>query len=397
MISRDQVPRPQPHRDDSPGDRPLRVLHVSSGNLYGGVERVLATIAEQRFHEPRMLPTFALSFDGRNAAELRASGTPVEMLGEVRLSRPWTMAAARQRLRRVVARLAPDVLVCHNPWAFVVFGAARLSGDMPRLLWLHGILRGRNLLERYARLVRPPDYVIANSRYTSTAVPLLYPRTPTHVVYNPVPLGSGPDPDRREAIRSRLGVPAGTLVIIQVSRLEAGKGHHVLIDALGRLPGELPWECWIVGGVQRSSDRSILDELEQEANQRQLTPRIRLLGERSDVRELLGAADVFCQPNLLPESFGLSYVEALAAGLPVVTSAIGGALEIVDETCGLLVPPGDAAALARALHLLLGDEALRLTLGRNGLPRARALCDPAQRLNDLHRFLASVRDRSANA
>jgi glycosyltransferase involved in cell wall biosynthesis len=70
-------------------------------------------------------------------------------------------------------------------------------------------------------------------------------------------------------------------------------------------------------------------------------------------------------------------VEALLAGMPVVTSALGGPAELVDERCGILLPPGDAAALARALHTLIADGSLRRQMGGEGVRRARELCDPA--------------------
>ena len=69
---------------------------------------------------------------------------------------------------------------------------------------------------------------------------------------------------------------------------------------------------------------------------------MRFLGQREDVPRLMAAADVFCQPNTGPEPFGIVLVEALYAGLPVVTSGFGGAAEIVDQTCGVLTAPGDA-------------------------------------------------------
>ena len=82
------------------------------------------------------------------------------------------------------------------------------------------------------------------------------------------------------------------------------------------------------------------------------------------------SADIHCQPNTGPEPFGIAFVEALYAGLPVVTTRLGGALEIVNETCGVLVPPGDAGALAAALRRLIADPAERSRLGRAGPARA---------------------------
>ena len=105
---------------------------------------------------------------------------------------------------------------------------------------------------------------------------------------------------------------------------------------------------------------------------------------------LLASADVHCQPNTSPEPFGIAFVEALGAGLPIVTSAIGGALEIVDESCGLLAPPQDPAALSEAIDALLNDPSLRIRLGDHARGRARAVSDPATQIQRLHAALVNM-------
>ena len=67
--------------------------------------------------------------------------------------------------------------------------------------------------------------------------------------------------------------------------------------------------------------------------------RVAFLGARDDVPDLLAQADIFCQPNQSPEPFGIVFIEALQSGIPVVSSRLGGAAEIVDDTCGILIPP----------------------------------------------------------
>jgi glycosyltransferase involved in cell wall biosynthesis len=101
----------------------------------------------------------------------------------------------------------------------------------------------------------------------------------------------------------------------------------------------------------------------------------------------MAAADVYCQPNTGPEGFGLTFVEALRAGLPVVTSRLGGGAEVVTEACGVLTPPGDAAAVAEALCGLIKDPARRRALGAAGPTRAAELCEPDRQLPALARAL----------
>jgi glycosyltransferase involved in cell wall biosynthesis len=107
------------------------------------------------------------------------------------------------------------------------------------------------------------------------------------------------------------------------------------------------------------------------------------VGASDDVEAWMQAADIYCQPNRSPDSFGLAFVEAMAAGLPVVTTRLGGAVEVVDDTCGILVPPGSMADVAGALRTLLADHDLRVRLGAAARARAATFCD-------LHGSLARI-------
>jgi glycosyltransferase involved in cell wall biosynthesis len=121
--------------------------------------------------------------------------------------------------------------------------------------------------------------------------------------------------------------------------------------------------------------------------------RVHFLGQRSDVPNLLAAADIFSQPNLGAEPFGIVFIEALAAGLPVVTTAMGGPKEIIDESCGIVAPPGNAEQVAASLERLIDSAELRRRLGKHGPERARELCDPGGRIPDLyHALLGAARN-----
>jgi len=184
--------------------------------------------------------------------------------------------------------------------------------------------------------------------------------------------------------------PEGDVVVVQVSRLEAWKGQTQCLQALSALR-ELPgWTCWQVGGAQRPEEMRYLRFLKHEAAKLGIGNRVRFLGERSDIARLLLAADVFCQPNVEPEPFGITLVEALRAGLPIVTTARGGAAEIADPSCGILLEPYDVAGLSASLRLLIEDCALRNRLAAGGPRRARVLCDPAVQMALLQQSLSHV-------
>ncbi len=102
----------------------MRVLHVVSGKLYGGVETMLVTLARRSDLCPQMEPEFALCFEGRLRAELEAARAPVHSLGEVRIRYPLSVMRARKRLQDVIAQRRIDVVVCHLSWAQAIFGPA---------------------------------------------------------------------------------------------------------------------------------------------------------------------------------------------------------------------------------------------------------------------------------
>lgn len=365
----------------------MRVLHVYAGNLYGGVEAMLATFA--RHASPGMEPRFALAFDGRLARELRGAGRPPAILGAARFSRPWTVLRARRAFDRVLRDDRPDAVVCHSAWSHGIFGPVARRRGLPLVFWQHDAVTGRTGVERVARRAAP-DVAVCTSRYVQATLPLLFPHVRSVVVYPSVPAPPPVAGGDRAAVRAELGTAADDVVIVQASRMEPWKGHRAHLEALSFLRDLPGWSCWLAGGAQRPHEARHRREMEALAAAGGIAERVRFLGERADVPRLLAAADVHCQPNLEPEPFGIAYVEALYAGLPVVASGLGGAAEIVDPMCGFRVPAGNAAALADVLRRLVTDAGLRARLGAAGPARAKAFCDPAAQAARLHRVLTEA-------
>ena len=360
----------------------MRALHVVAGNLYGGVERIAAEIASGPTtwqHE------FALCFEGRLQEELTERGAACHMLGEVRFSRPTTVWRARRRLATICATSAFDAVVCHSPWTFAV--AAPACAALRRILWAHDALDGTHWTERRVRRA-PPDLVICNSEYTSSAVSTWMDATPRAVVYAPVAPDRTP-PGTRDDVRRELGVNDGTTVILMASRFEEWKGHQTLLEAASALTGE--WSIWMAGGVQQEREQRLARALREAVRARGLDDRVRLLGDRRDVPRLLRGADIMCQPNLRAEPFGIAFVEALYAGVPVVTTNLGGAREIVTAECGVLLPASDVPALRAALQELVDNPERRTHLGSAGPARARTMSDPRVQIARLEGVLAARR------
>ena len=363
----------------------MRVLHAHSGNIYGGVETMLLTQVQQRHSAPMMETSFALCFEGQFSRELAAAGAPVHWMGRARVRQPLSIWRARRSFRELLRRQSYDVVVTHSSWSQAIFGPVTRAAALPLVFYLHSATDGRYWLERWARRT-VPDVALCNSQFTARALPRMYPDVPTEIVYCPVaePAHHFSETDRR-ATRARLQTPAESIVIIQASRMEGWKGQAVHLEALGQLRDLPGWVCWQVGGAQRPAEERYFDALKKAAIRWGIAERVRFVGQRADVAGLMAAADIYCQPNTGAEPFGLAFIEALHARLPVVTTALGGACEIVNDSCGVLVAPGDARALAEALRRLIEDQDLRARLGAAGPRRAHELCDPATqigRLND---------------
>jgi len=371
------------------------VLHVYTGNRFGGIETMLATMARSALFFGQ---TYALVSRGRLFDELTEAGADVVEVGPFRARHPWQARAVRERLRAVLAERSIHTVVTHMSIPHAL--TAPVVGKRALVYYAHELHTGRHWSERWARRARRPDLVIAGSACDAETVPLLFPdvrSADAAVVYYATDLGAESALDARADVRRELATPVDHQVIVCTARLTPYKGQDVLIEALGRLRGRDGWTAWLAGGPQTGAETRFDRHLKTRARELGIDQRLRFLGERRDVPRLLRAADLHCQPNVGPEPFGLCFVEALWAGLPVVTSAIGGALEIVTPDLGELVPPSDAALLAAALERCLADGERARVVRAEGPSRAKALCSPeafARRMGDA---LAAARERHARS
>lgn len=369
----------------------MKILHIYSGNLFGGVETFLVTLAKGKNLCPDMHQSFVLCFKGRLSRQLETETKNVFMLGKIRISRPWTIWLGRKRLSELLKQGKFDLAVCHGCWAQFVFGPAVKKLNIPLIFWAHDVLKGTDWLEVLARSI-VPDFVIANSKFVQKAIVKLYQKVPNDFVYYPV---ISPDLRERESVRKKiraeLDISQGAVIITLVSRLEKWKGHELLISSLAKIKDKSDWYCFIVGGPQRPKELKYLKSLQQKASQLGIKKRIRFLSECRDVFSILFASDIFCQPNIAPEPFGVSFIEAMYAKLPIVTTDIeSGATEVIDNNCSKLVPLNDISALSLALDYLVSNSAQRVAIGECGFRRALTLCDPEAQFKKINDVFSKV-------
>lgn len=371
----------------------MKLLHIVSGNLYGGVEALLVTLAKHRALEPAMQPSFALCFNGRLSEELEIAGATPLVLGSVRASRPWSIIRARRKLRALIGERRPDAAITHGVWTQAMFGSVLRETAVPSSLFLHDVARGRHWVERWASFSRP-DAVIANSHFTAATAPLLYPRLEPGVYYCPVPART-PESGERERVRAELGIEPDRVLVLQASRMQAWKGQREHLLSLAKLKHLPQWISVQAGGPQRPTEEPYFDELKQLARELGIADRVKFLGQRSDVPRLLSGADIYFQPNAGAEPFGIAFIEAMLAGLPLVTFRLGGPAEFVTEEVGFAaVVQGE---LVTALASLIQSTDLRSKLGRNGQRRAHHLCDPSRQLPALAQLVEEKLGTSSSA
>lgn len=372
----------------------LKLLHLHAGVLHGGVETFLVTLARRAELHPELEHVWAFSFEGRVTEELRETGARVHALSEARFRDPVSIARARRTVKALVRGERPDAVLCHMPKPYGLFATAARRAGAPVILYMHGPIIGYGIPERLSRLAGPPNLLIGVSRHTAeTSRDALFPGCATAVVNYPMPWEPGRfDALRaeREATRAEFRTATADVVLVQAARMNAWKGHGELLEALATIKGVPGWTHWLVGGAQNPSEGKYLAELKRRALRLGIADRVRFLGQRTDVPRLLAACDVYCQANIESEGFSLSFTEAFAAGLPVVTTDIGSAAEIVTDEVGALTPLRDAAALGEALATLTRDEPLRHAKGVAARKRALELSDPSRQIGRLREAVAST-------
>jgi glycosyltransferase involved in cell wall biosynthesis len=353
-----------------PRSRPTigQVLHTLG---VGGAEVLAARLARQLGGAYRFV-FFCLDGLGTLGEELRAEGFPVRVLGR----RPGLDGRCAWHLGGLLRREHVDLLHAHQYTPFFYALMSRfLYRNTPVLFTEHGrhapdyprrkrILANRLLLRRRDRVVGVGEAVrqalITNEGISPARV---------GVIYNGVHLAPFASPgDSRGTVRRELGCGPGDLVIIQVARLDYLKDHATALRAFAEVLRHRPdARLLLVGeGPEHAA-------MEAESLRLGLGAHVRLLGLRKDVARLLFAADLFLLTSI-SEGIPLTVIEAMAAGLPVVSTRVGGVAEVVEEgRTGLLAPSGDARALAGKVARLAGDAALRRRMGDAGRDRARAL------------------------
>ena len=350
------------------GGEALRLALLLESDGPGGAETVLLLLAEEmRARGHAVMPVGPANGSGWLAARFRERGFQPATFS---IRRPLDWRCLRG-LAALLLEHRIDVVHSHE-FTMAVYGAAAARSVGARhVITMHG---GRYYAEQWRRraalrwAARHSAAVAAVSRSTADDLrrTLRLPDDRVVVVPNGIPFSRG---DRaRVRYELMLHDDAGELLLVAVGNLYPVKGHRVLLQALALLPSDAalpPWRLVICGrGEEEGPLRALAAELG-------IAERVHLLGLRSDVADVLAAGDLYVMPSL-SEGLPLALVEAMAAGLPIVASNVGGIPEVVaDGIEAVLTPADDAPALAGAIGALLGDASRRGRMGTAARARAR--------------------------
>jgi sugar transferase (PEP-CTERM/EpsH1 system associated) len=345
-----------------------QVLH----SLQVGGAEMLATRYAHRLRDHYRLIFACLDSLGSLGEQLQADGFPVFVLQRT----PGLDLKCAWRLAELLRRERVDLIHAHQYTPFFYSLIARLRARRPPILFQeHGrhhpdtrrvkrVLANRILLERRDRVVGVGESV-RQALIEKEGIPA----GRVSVIYNGIDLPPrGFVQSERAVARQELGVGPAEPLIIQVARLDYLKDHATAIRSIAHVVNRWPnARLFLVG------DGPLREAIEEAVGRANLERAVRLLGQRSDVARLLTAADLFLLTSI-SEGIPLTVIEAMAAGLPVVSTAVGGVAEVVEDgVTGFLTPAGDDHALATRIGELLDSPRTRQEMGRRGRDRAETL------------------------
>jgi len=368
--------RPESRRGRGTSVLPLKVLFVINSLEIGGAEMQLAELLRGINREHFHPVVCCLGSRGPVADMLQRAAVRVEFIGLPRVRHSHAgdavdIIARLSRFVRLVHRERPHIAVGLLYWAYVITTFAASALHVPVIvstrLSLGLYKEKRPLLRAIERLAnRLTDVIIANAEAVKTDAMRQEGLSPDRIVviHNGVDVSRfRTDIDR--AARERLGLGGAQPVVGVVANLLPYKGHRVFLDAWASVVARHPRAAAIFVG-----DGPLRAELEAMVRASAAPDSIVFLGTRRDVADVLSAVDLVAHPAL-EEGSANAILEAMAAGRPVVATAVGGNVEAVtDRATGLLVPPSDPASLANAICWLLEHPAEAAAFGRAARHRA---------------------------
>ncbi len=372
------VERPGERPKNDRGTRPL-ALHLITSFEVGGTERQAVELLKRLNRERFDVRLAVLRLEGPLYQEIAALFPQV---AQFPLGSFYGANATRQllRLRALLKGERINLVHAHDFYAGVLgAAAARLAGVRVIVCQRHLRLSDRRVHEWGTRFAhRLADRVLVNSEAIRNHILGSGRVVPEKIVvirngFDVAAAIRAEDQKRLRAILLKeLNLNASARLVGMVARLQPVKGHRYFIEAAGRIASAEPDAHFVLAG-----DGALRQEIETQAAQLGLTGRLHLLGDRADASRLAAGFDVAVLSSL-HEGLPNTVMEAMAAGVPVVATAVGGTTELIaDGETGFLVPPADSEALAQRILCVLRNPAWSARMAAQGREHVLSQCRPA--------------------
>jgi glycosyltransferase involved in cell wall biosynthesis len=378
---------------------PLSILYLIGSLDVGGAEMQVLHLVRGLHGRGCRCRLFVLQSGGPLAHAFSRLGVAVSsggmQAGDLR-TKPWKLLPAAHRLQRCIRRTGPDIIHAFLPlMTFLGAAAGRLCGA-------GGIVTGKRALgthqDRYPFL-RPLDMladsmshvITVNSRavLADTVRRDRVNASRLHLIYNGVMPAGGRTVEEKRRIRNKLKLDEKDAVVLTVANLIDYKGHADLLQAAKQVIDRGAHTCFLLVG----EDRGMQARLTHQARSLGVASFLRFLGRREDLDDLYAVSDLAVLPSH-EEGFSNVILEAMAAGLPVVATAVGGNPEaVVDGVTGWLVPPRQPGALAAGILDFIGDPERAARWGQRGRLRALSLFSMEKMIREHRRLYAHLASR----
>jgi glycosyltransferase involved in cell wall biosynthesis len=395
----------------------VKVVYLNPTGQLGGAEKALLDIlASLKAAVPAFAPHLIVSAEGPLVAKANSMGVPVTIvpfppslarLGDGSAGGPAGLqvnrlallgrllaasaSAARylRSLRQTLDAISPEIIHT-NGFKMHLLGLWARPRGVPVVWHVHDYVSARPLMSQLMRrFARRCAAIVTNSHSVADDVrSLCGASTPIHPVYNAIDLDRYSPDGHKLDLDALAGLPApapDTVRVGMLATMARWKGHEVFLQAIARLPRNLPLRAYVIGGALYQTDGSqySISELRQMAAQLGIADRVGFTGFVDEPAAAMRACDVVVHASTQPEPFGLVIVEAMACGRAVIVSVGGGAAELISPGINALSHnPGDVAGLAECIELLMSDGQFKTQLGKVGRATAEDLFNRARLAQD---------------
>jgi glycosyltransferase involved in cell wall biosynthesis len=374
---------------------PHVVFQVLPSLVVGGAERLVVHLVEHLSRE-RFSPVcicLESPLGTHYEARVRASGAPLYFLGKG----AGASGSVLRQLNALFRQYRPAVVHTHIIGLNYAYPLMIRYRTPARVHTVHSLAQ-REMGVRVGAWVRMLAFryrfggvvPVAVADEVRASIQQLYGYPDPPLIPNGIPTDEyAPNPDTRAQWRQAHGIEPHATVLTHVGRFAPPKNHALLVEAFTQVRADAPLYLLLVGGGE------LENAVREQVAGLGLQGRVRFLGVRADVADILRASDVFVLSSRV-EGNPLSVMEAMAAGLPVVSTAVGGVPELVREgVTGLLVPSEDAGALAQAMQALVDDPVRRRAMGAAARQHAVAHFDIRHTVRGYEQLYEALLKRSA--